>query len=482
MSQNVRLFLIAYSARPSGGTRSKKALVVRNVASPQINYKEMHTMNIAPELMRDKLESAIAEFVEIGWMFAEDPSSDFTRDRKLPLNSLIHLLLKFGGKSLQSEISTYYLSSKEFRQKIPTKSAFTQQRQKLLWEGCQYLLRSFTDSLPYLKLFDGYRLLACDGSTVPLPRNEDEEEYSVVTKEDRRSYNQMHINTLYDILNRLYLDCIIDPGMHINERDAMISMVHRLDNVSKDILLADRGYDGFNDAAHLLENGINFVLRQKDLDSNGIPHALKLPFDGEFDIDVDKTLTFSRSRKYANDDSYVRVNPKRFDLMKNPTDTYHIQFRLVRIKLNDDSYECLVTNLPRDKFPPEKMKKLYHLRWGIENAYRDLKYSVDLLHFHGKSARAVLQELFCSLIMFNFCAYICVHADILHTSKGTKYRYKVNFANAVGPCRAYLHGSIGEEELLDRLRLAPTPIRPNRHSPRSRLKQQPSREFNYRAS
>ena len=25
------------------------------------------------------------------------------------------------------------------------------------------LFRSFTDSLPYLKLFDGYRLLACDG-------------------------------------------------------------------------------------------------------------------------------------------------------------------------------------------------------------------------------------------------------------------------------------------------------------------------------
>ena len=131
----------------------------------------------------------------------------------------------------------------------------------------------------------------------------------------------------------------------------------------------------------------------------------------------------------------------------------------------------------------KKLKKLYHLRWGIENAYRDLKYSIDLLHFHGKSAQAVLQEIFCSLTMFNYCAYLCVHADILHIPKKTKYRYKVNFANAVGPCRAYLHSSIDETALLDRLKLAPTPIRPDRHIPRpSRLKEQSSREFNYRAS
>jgi len=141
------------------------------------------------------------------------------------------------------------------------------------------------------------------------------------------------------------------------------------------------------------------------------------------------------------------------------------------------------TNLPRDRFSMKKLKKLYHLRWGIENAYRDLKYSIDLLHFHGKSAQAVLQEIFCSLTMFNYCAYLCVHADILHIPKKSKYQYKVNFANAVGPCRAYLHGSISEMELLDRLRLAPVPIRPDRHiQRRSHIEEQSSREFNYRAS
>ena len=439
-------------------------------------------MKITPKLAKDRLNAAITEISKIGWLFCKDPSSDFTRNRKLPMESMLRLLLKFSGKSLQSELISHYVSPGMSYQSIPTKSAFVQQRQKLLWEGCYALFRFFTDSLPYRKLFDGYHLLACDGSTVPIPRNKNEDDFLVTTREDRRSYNQMHINGLFDILNRIYVDCIVHPGMDLDERDALIKMIHRLKNPLMSIILADRGYEGFNNIARLIESQINFLIRAKDLDSNGMVHALKLTLDGEFDIDVDKFLTFKRGKRYAEDDSYIWINHRCFDLMGS-SDAYHIQFRLVRIKLDNGSYECLVTNLPRDKFPPKKLKKLYNLRWGIENAYRDLKYPVDLLHFHGKSSQTVFQELYCALTMFNFCAYLCVHADILHPHKETKFRYKVNFANAVGPCRSYLHGSISELELLDRLRLAPTPIRPNRRTPRpSRLKVQSSREFNYRAS
>lgn len=439
-------------------------------------------MKIAPTLVRNKLEAAISAISDVSWLYASNSRSDFTRNRKLSLNSLLHILLNFSGKSLQNELFAYYSPPRLISQAVPTKSAFSLQRQKLLWQGCYALFRSFTDSLPYLKLFEGYRLLACDGSSVSIPRNEKDEDFSVVTREDRKSYNQLHINGLFDILNRIYIDCIIDPGNHVQERAALNNMVNRLDNPLMSIILADRGYEGYNDIAFLIESHVNFLIRGKDLESNGFLHSLKLPADGELDIDVDKILTFKRCKAFINDDSYVILKPRNFSLMGS-SDTYPIKFRLVRIRLDDDSFECLVTNLPRDKFPPKKLKKLYHLRWGIENAYRDLKYTVDLLHFHGKSTQAVLQEVFCSLTMFNYCAYLCVHADILHIRKGTKYQYKVNFANAVGPCRCFLHGSIDEAVLLERLKFAPTPIRSDRHVPRpSRMKQQSSREFNYRAS
>ena len=439
-------------------------------------------MRITPVIAKRKLDAAISAISGISWLYSRDPDSDFTRERKLPVDTVLRLLLKFSGKSLQSELSAYYLSPEKAYQTVPSKSAFTQQRHKFLWEGCYSLFRSFTDSLPYLKLFDGYRLLACDGSTVQIPRNESETDFSVKTREDRGSFNQLHINGLFDVLNRIYTDAVVDPGWSKRESAALVAMVNRLEHPQSAIILADRGYDGYNTIAHLIESMANFVIRAKDLNSNGFLHTLHLSPDGELDIDVSKILTTSRARIFQNDDRYAWICRRAFDLWDS-SGTYLIRFRLVRIKLDDGSYECLVTNLPREKFPPGKLKKLYHLRWGVENAYRDLKYPVDLLHFHGKSAQSVLQEIFCSLTMFNYCAYLCVHADILHMRKDTKYRYKVNFANAVGPCRSYLHGSISEMELLERLRLAPSPIRPDRHVPRpSRMKEQSSREFNYRAS
>ncbi|MFR2170345.1 MAG: transposase [Anaerostipes hadrus] len=37
--------------------------------------------------------------------------------------------------------------------------------------------------------------------------------------------------------------------------------------------------------------------------------------------------------------------------------------------------ECLITNLPANKFPPETLKKLYCIRWKIETSFRLIKYS-----------------------------------------------------------------------------------------------------------
>ena len=365
-------------------------------------------MKITPTIAKKKLDSAISAITAVSWLYSKDPESDFTRERKLPVDAVLRLLLKFSGKSLQSELSAYYLSPERSYRTVPTKSAFTQQRQKFLWEGCYSLFRSFTDSLPYLKLFDGYRLLACDGSDVQIPRNENETDFSVRTREDRRSFNQLHLNGLFDILNRIYVDAVVDPGWCKRESAALIAMVKNFSHPESSIVLADRGYEGYNTIAHLIESMANFVIRAKDLDSNGFLHTLHLPTDGELDIDVNKILTPSRAGIYQEDDRYVWIHRHAFDLW-NPSGTYPISFRLVRIMLADGSYECLVTNLPREKFPPGKLKKLYLLRWGVENAYRDLKYTVDLLHFHGKSAQSVLQELFCSLTMFNYCAFLCVH-------------------------------------------------------------------------
>ena len=54
--------------------------------------------------------------------------------------------------------------------------------------------------------------------------------------------------------------------------------------------MADSGYESFNTFAHLIRKGMYFVIRMKDINSNGILSSYDLP-DSEFDTHIRTTLT-----------------------------------------------------------------------------------------------------------------------------------------------------------------------------------------------
>ena len=78
-----------------------------------------------------------------------------------------------------------------------------------------------------------------------------------------------------------------------------------------------------------------------------------------------------------------------FDFLpKGSKASYPLKFRIVRIRISENQYETLVTNLWNDEFPAEDIKKIYKLRWGIETSFRELKYHVGLIAFHSKKRTA----------------------------------------------------------------------------------------------
>ena len=84
-----------------------------------------------------------------------------------------------------------------------------------------------------------------------------------------------------------------------------------------------------------------------------------------------------------------------FDFLDSHTNKFYpMNFRVVRIKIADDSYETLITNLGADTFSSNELKKLYAMRWGIETSFRELKYTIGLLHFHAKKRELIIQEIF----------------------------------------------------------------------------------------
>ena len=71
--------------------------------------------------------------------------------------------------------------------------------------------------------------------------------------------------------------------------------------------------------------------------------------------------------------------------------TYPMNFRIVRFPIAEGKYEVLITNLPKNEFSIEELKELYHMRWGIETSFRELKYSIGLIHFHSKKVEHINQ-------------------------------------------------------------------------------------------
>ena len=128
--------------------------------------------------------------------------------------------------------------------------------------------------------------------------------------------------------------------------------------------------------------------------------------------------TITRSTVHSKKDPvrYKKLSPRSvFDFLDLEKDgkqaVYPMKLRIVRFLLDTGEYECIVTNLKRDAFPPWRIKELYHLRWGIETSFRKLKYSVGLSCFHSKKAEYVEQEIYARVIMYNFCESITPHVS-----------------------------------------------------------------------
>lgn len=137
----------------------------------------------------------------------------------------------------------------------------------------------------------------------------------------------------------------------------------------------------------------------------------------------------------------------------------------------------VVTNLNQSSYPAWKLKKLYHLRWGIETAFRTLKHTLGLLNFHAKKIVGILQEIYAKLIVYNFTQMIIDHVSL--QEKARSYQYKVNFTVAVRLCRSFIRGKSPPKRLESYISKNILPIRNGRHYKRSSSRRKAS-GFNYR--
>lgn len=424
-------------------------------------------MNNYPNAVKETLLSLIEKMSASKELYVKNPGKDFTRDRKLPFETVIKLLISMGGNSIYKEL----LESQGYDVNTATTSAFIQQRDKILPSTFEFLLHEFTETYSDIKKYRGYRLLATDGSDLHIATNPNDSDTFYQNSAGGKGYNLLHLNAMYDLCNRLYVDAFIQPSRFESEGRAMVDMVRSSHIKDSVIVIADRGYESYNNFANIEAKGWKYLIRVKDLGSDGILSGLRLPSSGAFDICIRRILTRKQTNEVkANPDIY-RFMPSNvtFDFLPLHSNSFFtMTFRVVRFKITDDSYETVITNLEQAEFSPENLKELYHMRWGIETSFRELKYAVGLVNFHSKKREHIVQEVFSRIIMYNFAEMITSHVVI--SQSDAKYAYQVNFTVAIHICRHFMRicfwNNAPPPEVEALIRKNILPVRPGRKDKR----------------
>ena len=415
------------------------------------------------------MEKNVSEFVV-------NPKRDFVRKSELSFSKTMRFILGMGSQTLGKELMDFY----GFAPKMVSVSAIVQRRSKILPAAFQYLFHEFNESFSQTNYFHGYRLYAVDGSDIHIPTIPDDKETFYRANDDAKGYNLMHLNALYDLMNRRYIDAVLQDSRNENEHSALISMAK---NVKCDsIIVADRGYEAYNNIAHLENNGLKYVIRIKT--TSGIAQKFNIPADKETDFTADILLTRRQTNEIKSSPEIYRflASNSTFDFLpKGSKDTYPIKFRMIRIKISEGQYETLVTNLWDDEFSAEDIKHIYKLRWGIETSFRELKYHVGLIAFHSKKKDCIIQEIFARLIMYNFSMLITENI-LIDDDKHNDYRYKINFATAIHICIAFFRcNNVSPSHLEKLIARNKCPVRPDRNAVR-KTRYHSAIAFNYRLS
>jgi hypothetical protein len=322
----------------------------------------------------------------------KDANTSFTRDRVFTFKVLLSFLMHNLQKGLQREIALFAEAIQSEGGSIPevSKAAFCKARQKLkpavFTELSKVTCQTFYGS-DEVQLWNGYRLIGIDGSTVELPNSKEiQEKYGVFKyRKDGKAICMGRTMMMYDTLNHMTLQGSLDK-MEESETSMLWKALPEVDLKENDLLIFDRYY-----ASHLLffylqKRGVQFCFRMK---KNWWKVVETFYNSGKESGVVNLELP-------AKD----KAEAERLGITKKK-----IKVRLVRIELESGETEILLTTLVNEElFTPAHLKEVYGLRWPIEESYKTFKHKVCIENFSGKSEKAVLQDFYVKIFIMNMTA------------------------------------------------------------------------------
>ncbi len=372
-------------------------------------------------------------------------------------------MLNFIRKSLVIEIYNFVETLAKASLSPPklfTSSAYVQARKKinpLVFKSLSHTLidEFYTDNDLGVQLWNGFRLLAVDGSTVNLPYSKQlAQNYGYARNHKGDTNVQARVSVLYDTINHLVIDASLNPR---SSSERTLALEHLNHCTSNDVIIFDRGYFSFDFIKSLKD--IHFIIRLKaDL------------------IVMKKFIASGKTTQIVEINSSKYLYKKKNEQKPNP-----IKVRLVRVELPCGEIEVLATSLTNAKSYPSKIfKALYFKRWTVETFFDELKNKLKVEHFTGYSQRAIEQDFYAASFISNIQSIIVsdIEEEIAQETKSRKLDYKVNTNLSYGFLKDRIVTLLFTEKNTDKVveelktmfKKNLIPIRPNRTNKRNKTR------------
>lgn len=399
---------------------------------------------------------------------------------------LIGFLLNMLTKTLQIELDKFLKVLKGQNTEVTvTNQAFCQARQRFSEQAFirldeQFVEEFYTENT--YKTWKGYRLMGIDGSTVQLPWGEELfAEFGGVTNQQGVVMAMGRISVAFDVENELSVHALIDRysceerELALRHLEAVCAFDRRTDGRrghQGDLFLFDMGYPALYFMALMILWGKDFVIRTSAAFLKEVQEAVHADQD---DLAIQIPVQ-----------TPDRPLPQKLHARVSEIDPAMVlSIRVVKLTLEDGTQEILLTTL-RDAaaFPSSDFQGLYAKRWGSETHYDVLKNILEVENFTGKSALAVRQDFYATVLTNNIRGLI--HWDLQEEveadnhGKARTYQYQLNRNLSIGRLKDRLVTLILEQgdlqafyaDLKRQMKRNMVPIRPGRRFPRKRKNHQ----------
>lgn len=311
----------------------------------------------------------------------------FSRVRQLPFEAVVLFIIEKSTSSLSVSLTSFFTESRL----VPNKSSFSQARAFLCFKVFKrlnlWILSQFYSQWKYKK-WKGFRVLSVDGSTLRLPDHPTlQEKFSRHAFGAKKSVERWmsRISFLYDVLNGVVIDAQMESfdTSEANLCDQHLGLLRK-----GDLVIFDRYYASHYLFSVLLHKKVHFLFRMRD-------HSWKC---------VQSFIASGLKEEVVE----LNVYPYSKVAKKIPANVRKIiQVRLVKQVTRSGEIRVYATSLlDKEVYSRTAIINLYKQRWGIEEAYKTLKARLDVIHFSGKTVKAVQQDFYANVFLITLTSVL----------------------------------------------------------------------------